>query len=131
VASTPTLQYLQLDPSYDPVFDPAAALDDTYAVAQAILTRLKLFLGEWWEDVTLGFPLYQSVLGQLGSAQGLAAITLLVQQNIAGGPYVTGVADIQVTFANGALAITATAFTQFGPVAVNTAQALNNASLGT
>lgn len=130
MASTPTIQYLQLDKNYDPIFDAMAALTDAYAVNQAILTRLKLFLGEWWENATLGLPVFQVILGQLGSKQGLAAMTLAVQQNIEGGPYVTNVSDVSVTFTDGRLTITAKAYTQFGPVAINTAPALGAASLG-
>lgn len=130
MASAPTILYLQLDPGYDPVFDLSASLTDTDAVTQAILTRLKLFLGEWWENANLGLPVFQAILGQLGTPQGLAAMTLAVQQNIEGGPYVTGVADTAVSFTNGVLRITAKAYTQFGPVAIDTAPSLNAASLG-
>jgi hypothetical protein len=129
MATPPTIQYLQLDASYDPIFDPAANLTDTNAVAQAILTRLRLFLGEWWEDVTLGLPVFQSILGQLGSSQGIAAMTLAVQQNIQGAPYVTAVSALVVTFQDAVLSITATAQTQFGPVSINTAPALSAAGL--
>jgi hypothetical protein len=130
LATTPTLQYLQLDANYDPIFDPSANLTDTYAVAQAILTRLKLFLGEWWEDVGLGLPVFQLMLAQLGSNTGLAAMALAVQENIEGAPYVTSVNNVKVKFEDGALSITAVAYTQFGPVAINTAPALNTAALG-
>lgn len=129
MSTTPTIQYLQLDSTYDPIFDPTANLDDTYAVAQAIRTRLKLFLGEWWENLNLGLPMFQSILGQLGSPQGLSAMTLAVTQNIEGAPYVTSVTGVTVKFVDGALSITATAQTQFGPVSVNTSPALNAASL--
>jgi hypothetical protein len=112
-----SIQYLLLDSDYDPVFDASASLTGTYAVAQAIDTRLKLFLGEWWENRNLGLPVFQVILGQLGSTQGLAAMTLAVQQNIQGSPYVTGTSDVSVTFTNGRLALTYTAQTQFGTVA--------------
>jgi hypothetical protein len=128
--TTPTIQYLQLDAQNDPIFDPNANLTDAAAVRQAILTRLRLWLGKWWEDANLGLPVFQSMLGQLGSAQGLAAMTLAVQQNIEGGPYVTSAGDLSVSFQNGVLAISGTAYTQFGPVAINTAPALNNAGIG-
>lgn len=130
MATTPTIQYLQLDAEYDPVFSPGANLVDQYAVTQAILTRLKLFLGEWWENTNIGLPVFQAILGQLGTQKGLAAMTLAVQQNIEGGPYVTGVDNVGVTFANGRLSITARALTQFGPININTAPAINSASLG-
>ena len=131
MSATPTIQYLLLDSDYDPIFDPNANLTDANAVAQAIETRLKLFLGEWWENLGLGLPVFQSILGQLGSQQGLAAMTLAVQQNVEGGPYVTGTSGIAVTFVDGQLGITGTAQTQFGPVAINAAPALSNASLDT
>lgn len=131
MATTPTIQYLRLDSSNDPIFDPTANLTDIDAVAQAILTRLRLFLGEWWEDTSLGLPTFQLILGQLGSAQGLAAMTLAVQQNIEGGPYVTGTDKLAVSFSEGVLAVTGTAYTVFGPVAVNTAPALLTVGIGT
>ncbi len=124
-----TIQYLRLDSNYDPIFQPSANLTDLEAVTQAVLTRLKLLLGEWWENTNIGLPLFQVILGHLGSQQGLAAMTLAVQQNIAGGPYVTGVTDVQVDFANGRLSIRALATTQFGPVNINTAPALSGTSL--
>lgn len=131
MSTTPTIQYLQLDDQYDPIFDASAALTDVHAVSQAILTRLRLFLGEWWEDLSLGLPVFQLMLGQPGSSQGLAAMTLAVQQNIEGGPYVTSVSDVSVKFEDGRLSITASAQTQFGPVAINTAPALRAAGIGT
>lgn len=112
----PTIQYLQLDAGYDPIFDPSASLTDLAAVTQAIGTRLRLFLGEWWADTTIGLPVFQSILGQLGSNQGLAAMQLTVQEAIAGVPYVTGVTDVAFGFQNGQLSIAYTAQTQFGQV---------------
>lgn len=119
MSTTPVVQYLQLDSSYDPIFDPTANLTNLAAVTQAILTRLKLFLGEWWENLSLGLPVFQQMLGQLGSAQGVAAMTLTVQQAIAATPFVTAVSDVAVSFTDGRLAITATAQTQFGSVPVS------------
>jgi len=110
-----TIQYLQLDASYDPILDPTANLTDADAVTQAILTRLNLFLGEWWEDLNLGLPVFQSILGQLGSPQGLAAMQLSVQQVITGTPYVTS-ASTTVNFENGRLSLSYTAETAFGQV---------------
>lgn len=129
MSTTPIIQYLQLDTKNDPIFDPTANLMDAYAVNQAIMTRLRLLLGEWWEDTSIGLPLFQVILGQLGSKQGLAAMSLAVQQNIEGAPFVTSVNNVNVKFVDGVLSITATAYTQFGPVAINTAPALNTASL--
>ena len=130
MASTPTIQYLQLDSFYDPIFDPAVALTNAAAVTQAIQTRLNLFLGEWWENLSLGLPVFQSMLGQLGSPQGLAAMQLAIQQTIQGTPYVTSVTSTSVTFENGQLGLQYTVQTAFGVVSGSTATpALTNVSL--
>ncbi len=115
-----SVSYLALDSSYDPVFDTGAALTGTEAVAQNILTRLKLFQGEWWEDLNLGLPMFQSILGQLASPKGLLAMQLAVQQVILGTPYVTGITSMDVEFDNDTaqLRIAAAVQTVFGTTTV-------------
>jgi hypothetical protein len=117
--STPSLAYLALDAYNDPVFADGTSLTGADAVAQAIFTRLNLFLGEWFESLNLGLPVFQQMLGQLGSQQGLAAMRLAVIQNVIGGPYVTAVTSAQVNFVNGALTFTVSAQTVFGPVTIS------------
>jgi hypothetical protein len=117
--NAPTVQYLRLDSYGDPIFDPNANLTDAGAVMQIIQTRLNLFLSEWWEDLTLGLPVFQAMLGQLGSARNLDTARLAVQQNIAGSLYVSSVSNVAVAFTSGALSITATAQTIFGTIAVS------------
>jgi hypothetical protein len=126
-----TIQYLQLDAGYDPIMDPTACLTDAAAVAQAIQTRLNLFLGEWWADLTLGLPVFQSMLGQLGSPQGLAAMQLAIQQTIQGTPFVTSVTNTAVSFKSGQLAVVYTVQTAFGVISgtASTSPALNNIGL--
>jgi hypothetical protein len=119
VATTPTIQYLQLDADYDPIFDPTANLTDAYAVNQDIMTQLRLFLGEWWENLNLGLPVFQQMLGQLGTPQGLTAMQLTIQQAILAVPYVTSVTNIAPTFVNGRLSVQYAVTTQFGVVAGN------------
>ena len=116
-----TISYLALDASNDPVFADTTSLTDIRAVSQTILTRLKLFLGEWWENLAIGLPVFQSMLGQLGSQSNLAIIQGLVQQNIQGAPYVTNVTSIQVAFVDGVFTFTAVAQTSFGTVTVSNA----------
>jgi hypothetical protein len=127
--AAPVIQYLKLDAQYDPIFDPTQTLSNLDAVAQAILTRLNLFLGEWWENLAVGLPVFQSMLGQLGSKTALNAMQLAVQQNVAGTPYVISVTAITVTFIDGQFNFTASANTVFGPVTVSNAPGLQ-ASLG-
>lgn len=49
-------------------------LSGSEAVAQAIVTHIKLLLGEWWEDVNQGTPLFQSILGKPGSEEHLNSV---------------------------------------------------------
>lgn len=129
MASAPVITYLLLDSSYDPVFDPGVSLTDSQAVRQAILTRLRLFLGEWWENINLGLPVFQRMLGQLGSQRTQNAISLAIQQQIRAVPYVSSVTNVQMNFSNGKFTFSATAQTSFGPVTVSNVPALS-ASLG-
>jgi hypothetical protein len=123
--ATPAMNYLALDPSYDPLFDVGTILSGTQAVAQAILTRLKLFQGEWWENLSLGLPMFQTILGQLASARGLQAMQLAVQQVILGTPNVTNITSMDVQFDDNTcrLQITAVVQTAFGEASVSTAPA--------
>ena len=125
--STPSISYLMLDANNDPIFTANTALTGANAVAQAILTRLNLFLGEWWENLNLGLPVFQLILGQLGSQKGLAAMQLAVQQVVEGTVYVTKSTNIQVSFVNGRLSFTVTAQTVFGPVTVSNLPGLSAA----
>lgn len=124
------ITYLLLDANYDPVFDPGAALSDINAVRQAIATRLRLFMGEWWENLNLGLPVFQSILGQLASPSGIAAMQALIQQNILVTPYVTGVTNVGVNFTAGKLAYTTTVQTAFGAIVTSGSTPGLSASLG-
>lgn len=57
-------------------------LSGSEAVAQAIITHLKLLLGEWWEDVNLGTPLFQSILGKPGSDEYLLSVDNIFKAKI-------------------------------------------------
>lgn len=130
MATAPTITYLLLDADNDPIFDPSSQLVDAAAVSQAILTRLRLWLGEWWENLNLGLPVTQKILGQLATSQGVAAMNLLIQQQIEGVPYVTAVLDVSSIFSNGRLGFSAKVQTQFGAVLVTNLPG-NSASLDT
>jgi hypothetical protein len=95
------ITYRRLDANHDPVMGGGAAdfVSDIDAVAQAIQTRLLLFLGEWWENQEVGLPLFQNILGQ-GASQSrlLHIVSQLIQQNIYGAPYVTDIPVVQIQF---------------------------------
>lgn len=115
-----TIQYLKLDPENDFIWIPQSALTDTDAVAQAILTRLRLFEGEWWENLNLGLPMFQQILGAPGSLRQQQVIELLISQQIQGTPYVSNVLNATVSFnaATRAFTYKADVQTAFGPITV-------------
>ena len=57
-------------------------LSDADAAAQAVKTKLKLLLGEWWEDTQDGLPLFQQILLQRATAEGIQTADLLIKQRI-------------------------------------------------
>lgn len=113
-----TFAYLLLDSDYDPVFDTGAQLTGSAAVAQAILTNLRLFLGEWWENLNIGLPVFQVMLGQPGSQRTLNAAELAIRQQIEATPYVVQTQSVVVGYVNGLLSFTATVLTAFSAVPV-------------
>lgn len=98
-------------------------LTDVDAVAQIVYTTLRLLLGEWWENLTIGFPLFQSLIGTSGSPQNQQSIMLLIQQTILSCPYVIQIVDFsfQTNTATMQSTFTATVATSLGTVIVTNA----------
>jgi len=78
------MRYRKLDANGDYVFGHSQQdfLINTDAVSQAILTRLKLLLGEWWEDISDGLPLFQSILGVANTTNNKQTADILIQDRI-------------------------------------------------
>lgn len=118
-----TFRYRALDPSGDMQFGRGGALflvDSPAAVAQSILTRLNLWQGEWWLDLSEGTPWAQSVLGKpVGPGLPDAAI----RARILGTPFVTRIDSYSAAYDSTArsLTINATVDTSFGQVIVTAA----------
>lgn len=76
--------YRRLDSNGDYVFGQGRSqfISGSEAVAQAIVTNLKLLLGEWWEDVNNGLPLWQSILGIPGSEANQLSIDNIIKDRI-------------------------------------------------
>lgn len=94
-------------------------ISDIYAVAQIILTRLKLFQGEWWLNLNDGLPLFQSILGSSGSARNLEVITNIISARISGTPFVTGISEFEVTYLNRQFVYSGVVQTQFGAISIS------------
>ena len=121
--ATATIIHRRLDENHDPQRGQGKAnfLIDADAVAQAVLTRLLLFQGEWWESTLEGLPLWQEILGQPGGQMGLARITLLLQQRILGTPYVQAITALESSFdsSNRTINFYAEVKTRFGMIAIS------------
>ena len=78
------MRYRRLTDTGDYVFGQGSLdyLSDADAAAQAVQTKLKLLLGEWWEDTQDGLPLFQQILLQRATAEGIQTVDLLIKQRI-------------------------------------------------
>lgn len=93
-------------------------LADRDAVAQIIATTLKLLQAEWWENLTIGTPLFQELIGQPITAEGIA---LILRKRILSVPYVTGIQNVAVSYTPPRqFAFSAAVQTAFGEIAVST-----------
>ena len=115
-----TITAIQLDANYEPIFaGQQQLLADVDAVAQTIGTRLRLFQGEWWESLTDGTPLFQSILGP---GRQLAAVEAVIRDRILGAPFVNSISNVSINLnrASRALSYSCTVQTAFGPITVST-----------
>lgn len=78
------MRYRQLDENEDYYMGMGSStgvVERTDAVAQAILTRLRLYLEEWWEDQSEGLPYFQSIAGAYLS-KGIEVIDRIIADRI-------------------------------------------------
>ena len=92
------MKYRTLDNTGDSTFGSLIFLHEKEAVAQAILTRLKLLHGEWWEETSDGLPLFESILGVYGGEEARNAIDLIISERIQGTKNVTEVVTYESSF---------------------------------
>jgi hypothetical protein len=90
-----TIMTQQLDENNDPIESPNGPvfIQDLDAVAQIIMTTLRFLMGEWWENLTIGFPLFQDLIGSADTAQGMTAAQLIIQNAILACTYVLQITD--------------------------------------
>jgi len=126
-----TVRALSTDGSNDPQRGQGQGnfLADKAAVDQIIRTRLLLFEGEWWENLTDGLPLWQKILTYGGA--NLPQVSLLIQKRITDTPYVTGVSNVQSSIDKSTrrLSFSCSVSTVFGPIPVITYPQPPSASL--
>ncbi len=121
-----TIRVRALDANGDPLHGNGQRnfLSDIDAVRQIIVTRLKLFQGEWWENTNAGTPLFQQILGVSGAGKHPDAIALLLKQRILGTPYVLpgGVTNVQTSYnpTTRGFSFACSVATQFGALTIST-----------
>ena len=86
------------------------------AVAQAVMTRLNLWQGQWFLDTTLGMPWTQQVIGFGTQAARDAAI----QNTILGTPGVNQIVSYSSQVVDRKLTVTCTINTIYGTEAITT-----------
>lgn len=102
-------------------------VDSPLAVAQAVLTRLKLWQGEWFLDLAAGTPWLQQVLGK---PRGPGSPDAAIRARITGTPFVTRLTDYasSYTATTRSFTVSGKITTAFGPVTVAPAGALMSPS---
>lgn len=112
------MRYRMLSPSGDYVFGSGSGeflVNTPQAVGQAVLTRLRLWQGEWFLDLTEGTPYTQQILGFTSQSARDQAI----QARILGTPGVTELVAYSSTLSPGRqLTISATLNTIYGQTAL-------------
>jgi hypothetical protein len=121
------MKYRKLDENGDYVFGNNSYdyIEKDEAIAQAIKTKLYLFYGEWWEDISLGLPMFQSILGQVSNNNLRQTVILLCAEQINLVEGVTSVDSISVDISARKLGLTIDVTTENGTT-VNLEVELNN-----
>lgn len=94
----------------------------TEEIEQTIRTRLRLFLGEYFRNITLGTPWFQSILGKDGTVAGRNAILRRIILQTEG---VTDVRDFASSYdiTTRAYSVSCTAVTENGLILLNSQEA--------
>ena len=101
------MKYRRLDENGDYTFgnNEGNFLYDNDAVAQAVKTKILLFYQEWWENISIGIPFFQSIAGKVSNNNLKMTITLLLKDRILEIQEVSSVDNIEIDISNRALSI--------------------------
>lgn len=90
--------YRRIDENGDYVFggNKSNYSSDRYAVEQAVKTRLRQLIYEWWEDIEDGLPLWQKILGSRDKAQ----VEKIIKERIQRTKYVKSILSFSSEFDN-------------------------------
>lgn len=105
------MQYRKLTETGDYAFGSGKLnfINDLDAIAQAVKTKLLLFYGEWWEDTTIGIPMFESIVGQVNSKNIATALKELVKKRLQDIPEITETKDLEVEIQGRSITLSLTA----------------------
>lgn len=113
------MRYRQLDANGDYVLGGTSVflVNSPEAVAQAVLTRLNLWLGEWFINTTDGTPWLTEILGKIQNGKNPDAA---IKQRILGTQGVQEITNYSSTYNGNArtFSVTATLSTIYGAVTI-------------
>lgn len=91
------MKYRELDTNWDYAFGKGIEnyLTSKDAVVQAVQSRLKLLMNEWWEDLEDGLPLFQAFIGKSNIPTNKQSMDLLVQRRINETPGVISISEFE------------------------------------
>ena len=92
------MKYRKLDQNGDYTFGAGSYdyVSDDEAIGQAIKTKILLFYGEWWEDLGLGIPMFQSFIGQVNPETIRVSLSNVIEQRIENIQGVVSVSNVDV-----------------------------------
>lgn len=114
------MRYRELDPNGDSTFGSGSTrflVNTPEAVAQAVLTRLRLMTGEWFLDTSEGTPYSTEILGK----NTQPVYDLAIQDRILNTQGVDGITDYSSNFNTDdrTLSVSATITTVYGTTKLN------------
>ena len=71
-------------------------IDGAESIAQQIKTKILLFYGEWWENIGIGIPMFQSIIGQVNNENAKQSASLLIEKRIREVEGVTAPSDLKI-----------------------------------
>lgn len=85
-----------------------AYIEGSEAVQQAVLTRLRQFIYEWWEDLEDGVPYWQKII----ATRDIATAKKLIRERIQQTPRVIAILTLDAKWDNETRTLTVTAGVQ-------------------
>lgn len=112
------MRYRALDDNGDfTIGNGHAYIDGVEAVQQAVLTRLRLLIYEWWEDINDGVPYWQKII----ASRDVSAAEQIIRDRIQQTPHVLSILsfDSEWDSENRTLTIRAAIQSEYGAFSID------------